>query len=585
MAVGDPKGYAGGVAAVRTGVGGLSVNQNPSATTLKNVIQAEGTVFRQDDWRKEPGTALFGTNTTIVADPADLVVVALNDWHPTETIQRIVHLRGDGFLYFTDPNPGDTGNPGAHVSATNSGAGTRFGFFVSGGNESSDPTNRKLFLFRKNKLPTVVIGDVTNDVVIANPAVDWSNAHPPIVGIINGDRLWAAGNTNNPHGLYASVSGNQQDFTTATGTITDFQTLSIFPGVGERIMALRNYQGFIVVFKYPRGVFLQDARDVDPANWLQQQITDTIGIAPSPYAALQLENDVIFLGNDGQFYLLSAVISAAAGGQNMQTANLGMDLEIYQFLLEAYSRDNLANVQSVYQPFWQTATFTVAGVGATKNNTRLIFDFTAVGRKGGAPRFSYSYRDECASLALWRDPLDFIEKPIFGDYHSDIIIMEQDVRTAWDGAAYQWRVQTPFSNMGEFEDLVMDKFVAFANRNKIWDQFEIEYVPFTDATVNVTAFVDGLQAGPTVPVFLSAGGRPLGFTDTDTASFIIGESLLAGGVVRSIVIRAGGSGGGWGSGRRISLLFENANAGEDVAITHIYFYFRNGDTTQSPRTR
>lgn len=576
----DRPGYQGPIAAIRCGVGGLAANLNPSMISLKNVIVAEGCQFRQDHWRKESGTKLFGTNTVPVTDPDDALVVALNDWHPTEAVQRIVHLRGDGYLYFSDANPGTTGDPGANPSTTNSGAGTRFGFFVTGGNESSDPTKRKLFLFRSNKLPTVVLGDVTDDAVITGPASDWNDSHPPITGLINGPRLIAAGNTNNPHGLYFSAADDQQNFDTSIGTVNDPQTLSMFPGVGERIMALRNYQGFVVVFKYPRGIFLQDARDSDPTNWGQQQVTDTIGIAPSPYAALQLENDVLFIGNDGQFYLLSAVIAAAAGGQNMQIANLGMDLEIYQFLLEAYSRGQLGNIQSVYQPFWQTATFAVAGLGAEQNNTRLLFDFTAVGRKGGEPRFSYSYRDKCSALALWRDPEDFIEKPIFGDYNSNIIELEQEDRIAWDGAAYPWRVQTPFSNLGEFEDLMTDKFVAFANHNKELDNLEIEYLPFTPATVTVTFFVDGQKRGPSIDVFLDGGGLPLGFSDTDAAAFVIGDSLLAGGVVRSVVRQLK-----IGTGRRISILFENQNAGEDVALTHLYWGFRIGDTTQSPRTR
>lgn len=576
----ERQGYVGTIAAVKCGLGGLARNLNPSTISLRNVIQAEGAVFRQDHWRKEPGSFLFGTNNAAVGDPADRVIVALLDWHPTETVQRIVHLRGDGKLYFTQPNPGVTGDPAAFASTTTSGPGTRFGYFVQGGNDAAAPTTKKAFVFRNNLNVTVIEGDVTNDTPIADPAADWSDSTPPIVGLINGPRLFAAGNTSKPHFLYASKDGDQEVFNTFGGTTTDPQTLSIFPGVGQRIMALCNYRGFIVVFKYPRGIMLVDARGPDPTtDWVVQMVTDTVGVAPSPYAALQLENDVLFIGSDGQFYLLSTVISAAAGQNNMALANLGMNLEIYQFLLEAYSRNELGSVQSVYQPFWQTATFTVTGVGSEQNNTRLVFDFTALGRKGGDPRFSYSYRDKCASLALWRDPNDFIEKPIFGDYVGDIVELEQESRTAWDGAAYPMRLQTPHSNLGEFEGLedALGKFVQFANRNKQFDQLEVEYLPFTDATINISIYVDGVKRGPTIPLVLCEGGKPLGFSDTDTAAFVIGDSLLAGGVTRSRVIRTG-----VGDGRRISYIFENEIEGQDVAITHVYIFFRNGDT-DNPR--
>jgi hypothetical protein len=571
-------GYQGSIAAIQCGSGGLSANLNPSRISVKNVIQAEGVVFRQDHWRKEPGSALFGVNTQTVADPTDALIVAMNDWHPTELVQRIVTLRGDGFLYLTDANPGATGDPGAHKSTTNSGAGTRSGFFVTGGSEDG-AQNRKLFLFRKNKLPTYLDGDVTNDTAFSNPTnftfSDWTDEHPPITGIINGNRMWVGGVSSNPHMLWASTFGKHTDFKQTNGVTSDFQTSSIFPGVGERIYALAQYQGFIVVGKYPRGIFLQDARDTDPSNWLTQQITAQIGVAPTPYAFLQMENDVLILGSDGQLYLLSAVIAAATGNQNMEFANLGMDLEIYQFLLDAFNRGLLDQVQAVYQPFWQTAMLTVPSPGSTTNDTRLLFDFTATGRPGGVPRFSYSFRDKASAVALWRDPTDFIDKPMYGDYSGRVILLEQEVRTAWDGALYPFRVQLPHTNLGEFENLVYDKFVAFANRNKLFDNLEIEYLPFTDATLTVKVFVDG-SLKQTLNFTLCQGGKPLGFTDTDTASFIIGDALLAGGVVRSVVHRLNA-----GAGRRISLLFENTGVGEDIAITHLFLGFRPGDTTQS----
>jgi hypothetical protein len=580
-------GYQGEIAAIVCGNGGLNANLNPSKISLKNVIQAEGAVFRQDHWRKEPGTALFGTilASPVGGDPDDALIVALNDWHPTETVQRIVSLRGDGYLYFTD-NGGT--NPGAHVSTTTSGAGTRFGYFVTGGAETG-AKNRKLWLFRNNKQPTFLDGDVTNDTVITKPAVDWSDAHPPIVGIINGGgfnagatggggRLVAAGNSNSPHTLYASVFGDQTDFTTNTGTATDFQTLSVFPGVGERIYGLRSYQGFNVVFKFPRGIFIADMRDTDPANWLVQQVTDAIGIAPTPYAALQLENDILFLGSDGQFYLFSAVLAAATGQQNMETANLGMRLQIYEFLLNAYNRNLLNQVQSVYQPFWQTATFIVPQPGSTKNTSRLVFDFNAV-PSGGDPRFSYSYRDTAASIAIRRDPSDFIDKPMYGDYQSNIILLEQDARTTWNGATYPFTVQTPFSNLGEFENLAYDKFVQFANRRKLFDFLEIEYLAFTDATVTIDVYTDGVFR-QTILAHLTTGGDPLAATaSTPPPVFIIGFSALSGGAFpRDIVKRLNA-----GDGKRVSFVFQNNNYGEDVAITHFFIGFRPGDTTQAPR--
>ena len=586
-------GYQGEIAGVRCGVGGLSVNLNPSQILLKNVIQAEGVVFRQDHWRKEPGTVLFGVNTH--PSGADRQVVALFDYHPTDSVQRIVSLMGDGKVYYTNANPGNSGDPGANVFATqNSGSGTTFGLWVAGGQEAGTGSARKLFLFRSNEGLSVIHGDMTNFLAVSNPATDWisggANAHPPICGVINGaaittasgggGRLVAAGNDNNPHMLYISRANNQEIFDDTDATVaTNSQLLSVFPGVGQRIFALRNYQGFVVVFKYPKGIFLADLRDPDPTtgNWIVTQVSDQVGIAPSPYAALQLENDILFMGSDAQFYLLSAILSTSRGETPMALDNLGMDLQIYQFLLNAFNRNELANIQSVYQPFWQTAHWALAGPSSTNNDTRFLFEFNAVGRQGGEIRFSYSFRDKPSSLALHRDPDDQVDKPMFGDYLGDIILMEQEPRTAWDGANYPMRIQTPHSNFGEFESQFYDKFVAFTNRNKLWENIEFEYVPFTDATITVTVFVDG-NFKARFPVHLFAGGKPLGFSDSDTAAFIIGDSLLAAGVVRSEVktLKVG-------SGRRISFLIENLNPGEDIALTAFYVGLRVSDTTTTPR--
>jgi hypothetical protein len=573
-------GFKGEVAAIACGNGGLSVNLNPSKILLKNVIQAEGVVMREDHWRKEPGTALFGTNTHGFAD-SDNVIVAMSDWHPTELIQRIVHLRGDGFLYMTS-NGGTVVD--AFQSATNSGTGTRFGYFVNGGSEDGTQ-NRKLFLFRNNFLPSYLDGDVTNDTKFANPAnftfTDWTDAHPPIVGVINNGRLWAGGVSTNPHTLWASKFGAHTDFKTTAGLATDFQVLSVFPGVGERIYALRNYQGFIVVFKYPRGIFLVDARDTDPTNWLTQQVTDVIGVAQTPYAAVQLENDILFIGSDGLMYLFSAVLAAATGQQNMEMANLAMDLQIYQFLRNAYNRNQLSQIQSVYQAFWQTAHFTLPGAGSTTNNTRFMVDFTSANRQNGEPRFSYSYRDAASCLALRRDPADFIDKPMFGDYLSDIILMEQDARTTWNAVSYPWRVQTPHTNLGEFEALLYNKFAQLADRVKNFANLEIEYLSFTLATITISVYIDFIFRRKLTVVLASPSTQVLANAPSDTGPtiFVIGTSALGGGNIISSVVRDLHA----GDGKRISLLFENTNYGEDVALTHLFLGITVGDITQTPR--
>src|SRR5207253_992217 len=114
------------------------------------------------------------------------------------------------------------------------------------------------------------------------------------------------------------------------------------------------------------------------------------------------------------------------------------------------------------------------------------------------------------------------------------------------------------------------KFVQFANRNKIFDNLEIEYLPITPATVTAKIYIDG-GLKQTISVPLAFGGAALD-------AFVLDADSLGTGQVRSIVKRLN-----VGAGRRISVAFEEIANATDVAITHLFFGFRVGDTTQVPR--
>lgn len=566
-------GYEGVTVGWRCGDGGLNQNLNPSRILLRNIIQAEGVVFYDDDWRKEPGTVLFGQ---VNGAPQ---ILALHDYHPVENTQRLVTCTNGPNNLVTSTTAAAPTNPNAQTY-TSAGSIATIAKWVAAGSETG-ALARKLFLFRDTLLPWYFNGDSDpagggTFQVIPKPAADWSNAQPPISGLVNGYRLWATGTLKNPHQVYASKQGDHTDFQTVSvpAADTDFQTFSLFPGVGERIYACANYQQRIAFFKYPRGIVLFDARSPSPADWSYTLVTDAIGVCQSPYAALPIDNDVLFLSADGLFYTLSAVLQTT-GQSGIQPVNLSLDLEIYQYLLTTLDRTQMTKVQSVYFPFRQLAQFTFARpIDGGKNHARLCFD---TARVDDGMRVSYSYRDTASAMALRRDPVDLIEKPMFGDYQGNIVLMEQSARDA-QGAGYRWVVQTPHTNLGEFENFVLQRFTQIAHRRKNFDFLEIEYVPFTSSTITAQVYIDGVLSQTFTLSLAPQVGSGATLAPSSTP-FILNTSTLAdkASIAQSVRRRIGGN------GRRISFTLTNTAADQDVAITSMFLSIRPGDEA-APRS-
>jgi len=140
-------------------------------------------------------------------------------------------------------------------------------------------------------------GVTTSD--ISAPPADWTGTSQPIAGVVHNGRLWGWGNLNDPHRIYGSLTSDHEDFT------TDSLTMSVFPGVGQKLVAGVTTQGRLFLWKFPRGLFWLDDADITVSNWLLRQKSIALGAADSPYAVLPIDDDVLWLSAEGRFHVLS----------------------------------------------------------------------------------------------------------------------------------------------------------------------------------------------------------------------------------------------------------------------------------------
>jgi hypothetical protein len=333
-------------------------------------------------------------------------------------------------------------------------------------------------IFNGQDAPVFLSDDGTTLTAVTVPAgPDWSGTSAsslaaqlqPLNGILHQGRVWAFGNKNFPHQVYTSAPGDHSDF---SASATDEFLYAIESSIGDRLFCAAVYQGILLFWKYPRGIFWLDDTDPDNQAWKIRPKSHGLGCAPSTYAVLPLDDDVMFLSADGGFHLLSSVNSLSGTTVSSLSAKMRID---------AWLRDNLnltrlSQTVSVWYAHKHLAIWGVPKVGSTTNDLVLYFDFADVG-EGGVPKFSYSYRDAPGALAM-RSGTDFIERPIMGE-GGKIYTLDQTTKTK-DSIGDTYSARTPHIDFREVDP-------DLAARRKQFDW--LEYVFHDDSTGDLTVVV------------------------------------------------------------------------------------------------
>lgn len=452
--------YRGATATIPAGRGSLNGNANLTEIPATDLQEAEGIVYEDRVWRKEPGAVTFDA-AGVSGDPA---ILAGYDYWPDESTQRMILACADGKLYKEVAGDTDSVTLKTGLSATARGK------LVEAGAEGTGDV-RQLIYFTGENPPQVVSGDAAAAANLATPPADWTGANQPVGGAVHGGGLWGWGNANAPHQVYRSSTENHGDFLAAPVV-----SMTVWPGVGRRIMCGLDFNGKLVLFKYPKGIYALDDSDVRPSYWVFTPVTDSIGVCKSPHAALAVLRDILFLSADGGFHLLSAI-----SDKDVRRSDLSERLNIKGWIRENINLSRLSQVVSSWFEHKSLAVFALPRTGETANSARLMFDFSQYEQEGRVG-FSYSFRDDASALWL-RKGADGVERPVAGDSLGDVYLLDQATRSK-NGAAYTGKHRTAETDLAFLDP-------SLATKMKNYDFLELVFNPKSPSDVTVTTYLDG----------------------------------------------------------------------------------------------
>lgn len=495
----------------------LSSSSDVAIQSAFRLVVTGGTAIALTAWRSQDNPASLGTVTAVSTSavllgsgttftdyaPGDFIVVQgerrrilsitnnttmLMDeiWrqdvtartYAAETGVRIFTATTEGAILRDKPLTLTTGDldesaPGGGLSLAQ-----ETGWFVPAGLEAA-ANKRKLFYLNGLDPVQVLAGDGAAFTDIATPPLDWGTATDPTkqpqAGIIHRNQLAVFGSLADPHRVYFSDVDNHEDFTGGTSFSMRFRS-----DIGDIVQAAVSFNGVLFIFKHPVGIYWLDDTPISTTNWVINTKSSAVGVAPSPYAALAIDDDVLFMAEDGSFHFLSAV--DLLGG--VKNADATYALGLSRWIRDNVNLSRLDLIQSVWYTHKKTAYFAVPSTGSNQRDLILKWDFGGTLR-GLPARFSFSRRDEWDGSTM-RQSLDGdIPRPIFAEGNL-VFLSDQDARNK-DGAAYTTTYDTPDLDFSWVDD-------SLRNRRKLFEHIELVMTPVV-GTITVEYFVDGTSKG------------------------------------------------------------------------------------------
>lgn len=471
--------YAGQVLPIPAGTDGLyGIRRIP----LTGLLRARNLTLENSLWEKWGGA----TNQNAVALASD--IIALVDWWPNATTQRTVAVLDTGVVLrdagaWTFPTTVTTVTTPAAVSTPQ--------HLVTGGEETPG-RDKKLFCFTGASRPQVGAGDFASMTDLATPPADWTGTRQPSGGVIHEGRLFAwLGHT-----LYWSTPTAHENFTGAGSG-----SLPIYPGEGIALRCGVSLRKMLVLWKFPRGIYIMDTSDPTPANWRVDPQSRAVGAA-GPYCAVAIPNDVVFLDREANFHLLSATsVLRDAASSNISAPKLG------NFTRETFDPDRTAWAQLLWYGDKSQVIAGLSALGAVVNNRITLLDFN---RPDVGVRFSWSDRDVPQSLML-RDTSG-VGRPYIGTDDGFVQRLDQSSRNK-NGAGYTGQFQIDHLDIGAV--------AGWPGRPTIFDYLEFEFEGVGSYNLSCNIYVDNVLKTSTPLTFSMAGsGTPLG-------AFVLGVDRLA----------------------------------------------------------
>lgn len=455
-------GYKGLTALVQLGQGGMYTDDAPSNVPVTNLIKCRNCIIDNGSVLNEPGSIRWNKSQiyydVVYDDEGNLVsrtldgsgIVAMYDWFPVQDLQYTLVVTRIGKVYrfqnqyeyveitanqiFIDAN-GETAPESLSII-------DQVVILQCGQELAGLP--RKLFIFTGGSQVQVISGTNTTRTNISNPAKDWKDGNYPFAGILFNGRVFAWGNPNFPHNVYASdntvnlpitamgPNGNE-DFVSDAFNIN---VTNIFPGEGQKVVAGFNYKGRLQIAKYPRGLYyLNIPTATDPTTWYYSKLSDDLGTT-SPLAICNVYDDYWMMNNVSSITSMSAALTL---GQ-MTTADILKQSKVSNFFAQIISPLGIGVRQALFctqtkKAYFLTrkTSFDVAqrksifenlqtnppiintgtpgqsvGAGENVNSMMVVFDFSSETQK-----IMYSDKDQANCMALIKNNIG-VDELFFG---------------------------------------------------------------------------------------------------------------------------------------------------------------------------
>ena len=359
-----------------------------------------------------------------------------------------------------------------------------------------------------------------------SPPADWAGINQPSCGCIHEGRFWGFGNLNSPHMGYYSTTADHED-------VSGGGILSIYPGVGERIVAAFSFKKGIVVFKYPIGIYYIDTSNISAANWKVQQVSSKLGCAWIGTAE-PIEDDIVYLDASRAIRLLTTTDKFS----DVSTQALSDINEMGPFIRDNLNFNSVRTWQMHYYTTKRELHIACTGLGATTNNSRLVVDFSDL--KAG-PKWRFSTRD--APISLWSRIVSGMPELMLGDNNGQVWRMDQETRSH-NGSGYNGQFKSPPLDLSHVEPRL-----ATVRKNGSFLELVVE--PKGNWNLSVDIEWDG-ELRQTLQYNMGTTGASLG-------SFVLGTDKLAQTSVLNKKKRL------VGSGRRLTLIGRNSGDGQDFS--------------------
>lgn len=516
---------------------GLQGSKNLSIVDPDDLLVADNLTFQSGTIQKEGGVNEYNS-TAITGTPN---ILGGWDWNHDGGTQRMIVVTDDGDI-LKDSGGGTFGTTLASGLTVVDGQGDPIvPIFVEGGKEAA-ANDRKLFIFTGVNPVQVLSADGATTSALSAPPADWSGANQPSFGLIHEGRLWAGGNSNDPHRLYYSDSSgtvDHEEFVTS-----DAGSFAIYPGEGERLVGAVSFRGGIVCFKHPRGIYFVDTTDPTLANWKVSRITNGVGAHWTGLIA-HTYNDIAFVDETGEIRLISA--TDAFG--DVSTDSISDIHYMSEFIRDNLNLSQAKQWRLQWYPTKRELHMACTRSGSTTNDARLVVDFN----DRQLPRFRFSPINN--PVSLWLREVNDVPELTAGGNDGKVYRLDQDGRSN-NGVGYSGRFQTPHHDFG-----FLDPKLAYTRKQGHFLEIVVE--PKGNWNLSVDVLWDNTTT-ETIQFNLGTTGAALG-------SFVLGTDALGTEQVLNKKRRM------VGSGRRLSLLGYNSGDSQDFSLSNMMVHMTTMD--------